>query len=289
MSFPAAREPAGFTFSVAEPAAGEVDAVLRRTGAAIASYLLQPGRLHPANAWLYQCFEYRFAALPAPARRNVRRGLRELLIAPLTGTDLLAHGANAFCDTRRRAGLSDGTPDRFRRYFTRRIGCRLETYLGAWKDGRLAAFVSILRVGDGIELGCFSIDALLRHRPNDALVHTVLLDYLAGRRCAHVSYGLSSIQTASNAAGLHRFKRKFGFAAIPVHRAFVLHPLLRPLASRATLSLAHWTLLAVLRLWPRDAQLKKAEGALACMRGTASTIDELGETPAQASLGPRRS
>lgn len=258
------------TFCLAEPAPGEVDDVLRATRCAIATYLRQPGGGLPANAWLYLCsnVDYSLSKLAAPVRRNVRRGLRELTVGPLTGDELLQHGVRAFCDTRRRIGLADGTPARFRRYFRPRILHERELYLGAWRDGRLAAFMTVLHMDDWIELGSFSMDAMLPHRPNDALMYTVLSEYLAGGRCTVVSYGLSSIQTSSAASGLHRFKRKFGFTPVPVHRAFVLHPAVRPLANRATLSLAHWTLLAALRFWPRDARLKKAEGALACMRGT---------------------
>ncbi len=73
--------------------------------------------------------------------------------------------------------------------------------------------------------------------------------------------GLSTL-TDSN-AGLHIFKKKVGYEARPVYRAFALHPLLRPLANRFTL----WSLNTALRLKPEDRHLKKAGNALACMLG----------------------
>ena len=259
------------TFCVDPPRPSEVDRALRVTGALIASYLTEPDHQHPANAWLYLCADQDYTlGMRAPAmRRNVRRAMRELTIAPVSTTELLAHGMSAFCDTRRRTGLDDGTARGFRRYLS--YGgpgdCAARTYLGAWKDGELAAFVSVLHVDDWAELGCFSMDSMLRHRPNDALLYVALSHYLAERHCRVVSFGLSSIQACSNAAGLHRFKRKVGFDARPVRRAFVLHPSLRPFANRVTVTAAHWAVNATLRIRPRDGELKRLGGMLACMRG----------------------
>jgi hypothetical protein len=194
-------------------------------------------------------------------RRNVRRGLRELRIEPITSDQLLAHGAQAFCDTRRRVGLSDGTPEDFRRRFTWQAKCPAYVFFGAWKDDQLAAFLSITEVEDWAEIGCFSADALLSFRPNDALFFYALSYYLTEKEYRLVSYGLSSIQAKSNRDGLHVFKTKVGFEARPVHRAFVLHPLLRPLANRITL----WGMNTALRFRSRDRHLKKAGGALAAI------------------------
>jgi hypothetical protein len=49
-----------------------------------------------------------------------------------------------------------------------------------------------------------------------------------------------------------------GFEALPVHRAFVVNPLLRPLVNRASWYLTK----GLLRISPQHALLKKAEGAL---------------------------
>src|SRR5947209_11109360 len=99
------------TFYTGPLASNEVREVLWRGRAAIASYLLEPDEHHPANAWLYLCTDHTYALekLEPAMRRNVRRGLRELTIAPLTVDQVLDHGVQAFCDTRRRVGLSDGT------------------------------------------------------------------------------------------------------------------------------------------------------------------------------------
>ncbi|MGH2508399.1 MAG: hypothetical protein ACRDHZ_13520, partial [Ktedonobacteraceae bacterium] len=132
-------------FSVGTPTPSEMRQVFWHGRAAIASYLLEPDAHHPANAWLYVCTdrEYSLAKLTPSMRRNVRRGLTELRIAPLTLAELLEHGSQAFCDTRRRTGLSDGTEERFRQSVTGHASLETATFLGAWKDNQLAAFLTI--------------------------------------------------------------------------------------------------------------------------------------------------
>lgn len=257
------------TFSLEPPAAQEVRSVLWRGRVPLVSYCLEPDDRHPANAWLYVSTDQQYALerLAPTVRRNVRRGLKELKIAPLTRTEMLTHGLQAFCDTRIRTGVSDGTPEGFHLYFGQDLP--EQVYLGAWKDEQLAAFLTVREVDDWAELGCFSANALLQYRPNDTLMYTVLSHYLVKRRFRLVSYGLSSIQAETYAAGLHRFKTKIGFEARPVHRAFVPHPLLRPFANKTVLR----GLNAALRLKPGDRRLKKAGGALAYILGDTKMPD----------------
>jgi hypothetical protein len=263
-------------FHVGAPSSAEVDDALRRTRAVVASYLVEPDAQNAANAWLYLCSDRDYAlGTRVPAmRRNVRRAMRDLSIRELSPRELLAHGHRAFCDTRRRTGLDDGTQDGFERYFACRGGVAGpgRTYLAAWRDDQLAAFVTILHVDDWVELCCFSSDSMLQYRPNDALLYVALSHYVTERNCRVVSYGVSSIQSISNAAGLHRFKRKIGFDTSPVHRAFVLHPALRPLASRGAVRAAHYAVNGALRFRPRNVELKKLEGVLTCMLGGPSVM-----------------
>lgn len=259
------------TFHLTPPAPNEVRRLLWRGWAAIASYLQEPDECHPANAWLYICTDHAYSLdkLAPTMRRNVHRGLRELKIAPLTPEQLLTHGVQPYCETRRRVGLNDGTLEAFHRSIATDMNLPEVSFLGAWKDDQLAAFLIITEVDDWAEIECFSRDALLHYRPNDTLMYTVLSHYLVERGFRIVSYGLSSIQAESNAAGLHRFKTKVGFEARPVHRAFVSHPLLYPFVNQLTL----WGVNAVLRFKPGDRRLKKAGGMLACMLGDTRVLE----------------
>ena len=247
------------TFHLVRPQAQELSRVLRESRTLIASYLIEPDVSHPANASLYLCADqdYELHKLESAVRRNTRKGLRELRVAALSTDELLAHGGPAFCDARRRAGLSDGTPEEFARHFKQRTQCEGHVFLGAWKNDELAAFLSIVEVADWVEIhGCYSQDACLSSRPNNVLMYTALSHYLAEAKRSLVSYGLSSIQTVSKEAGLHAFKTKVGFVSKPVHRAFMLHPVIRPFMNRLTLAGMH----TLLRMRPGNRLLKKAHG-----------------------------
>lgn len=258
------------TFQVGTPSQSEIDDALTTTGTLVASYLVEPSEDQPANAWVYlsSSRNYSLRMLAPPMQRNVRRAMRELTITPVGPGELLAHGRPAFCDTRRRNGLDDGTDVGFRRYFASGLHRPGQSYLAAWRQGQLAAFLTIVRLDDWVELCCFSTTSMLWYRPNDALMYAALSAYLADERCRVVSYGVSSIQAKSKAAGLHRFKRKVGFDAIPVHRTFVFHPSIRRFAHRLVLSAAHTAVNGVLRVQPRNRMLKKLGGMLACMLGS---------------------
>src|SRR6266849_546163 len=260
------------TFHLAPPTAQEIQQVLWRRRAAIASYLLEPDECHPANAWLYLCTDrdYALEKLAPEMRRNVRLGLKKLTISPLTADQLQAHGAPAFCETRRRLGLDDGTPEEFQRDLTAHASLPELVYLGAWKENQLAAYLSILEVEDWAEIaGTSSMDALRRYKPNDTLIYSALSHYLVERGCRVVSYGLSSIQVESNPAGLHQFKTKVGFEARPVHRAFVFHPLLRPFANGLMLRGMN----TALRFMQGAPRLRMARGILASALGDTSVLE----------------
>lgn len=225
---------------------------------------MEPKDERPANAWLYICDDptYSLEKIGPAMRRNVRRGLKDFTIRHLSADEILACGSQAFCDTRRRVGLSDGTAENFQRRFSSRVRCPGHVFIGAWKERQLAAFLSIIQVDDWVEIeGCFSQDALLNSRPNDVLMYTTLSHYLTGERRRLVSYGLSSIQQAGNVQGLHAFKTKVGFQAKAIHRTFVLHPLLRPFANRVVLSVVD----TARKLLPRNRVVAKTSGMLASL------------------------
>lgn len=253
------------TFSLYLPSTEEVDRIFRRRRVAVATYLVEAGKQHAANAWWYVCTDptYSIEKLHPAMRRNVRRGLKEFAISPLTPDQVLAYGMQSFCDTRRRVGLSDG-PEEFQRRFTARGNCPGHVFLGAWKGDVLAAFLSITEIDDWAEIeGSFSRNDLLNSRPNDALMYAVLSRYLVYESKRLVSYGLSSIQQAGDAEGLHAFKTKVGFRAQAVHRVFVLHPLLRPFSTRLAVKGVN----VIRGLFPRNRMLNKASGVLNLLIG----------------------
>jgi len=215
-------------FALNTPTQAEVRQALRR--ALVVSCLELPSATKPANTVIYLCRHHACALekLAAAMRRNVRRGTAALTIQPLSAEHVLQHGYPAYADTRRRAGLSDADRRSFERRFSERARSPANVYLGAWLGERLIAFLSITEVADWVEFeSLFSCTDALKYRPNDTLLYHALRHYLVESPRALVSYGVRSVQSWAE-EGLHQFKLKVGFEAQAVHRAFVLHPALRP-------------------------------------------------------------
>ena len=249
------------TMELSEPSPNEVNRILWTRRAPVVSYIAEPDETHPADAFLYLCRDrsYSLEKVPKNARLCIRKAISALQFGWLNQESLLQHGFPAFRDTRVRNGLSDSSLEAFRLNYGRWFDIPANGALGAWKDGALVAFFTTTTVDDWADIGGQSTNAGLAFSPNNGLVHHLLTYFLTERGLRAVSYGLSSIQEHSSAEGLHQFKIRVGFEAIPVRRIFVVHPLLRPFANRFSLAMGH----GALRLLPGNRLLKKGCGMLA--------------------------
>ena len=252
-------------FRLAAPSPAEVRRVLWQGWSPLVTYSVAPDPEHPQNAWLYVCQDqdYRLEKLDSPARRDIRRALRAFRFEFLDHATFLKHGEKCFCDTRRRNDLSDGIPEVFRDKFVHFDRNPAHRILGAWAYECLAAYVALIMVDDWVKIYPYAADDHLKGCPVNGIVHFTLEHYLVQRKFRLVNYGLSSVQEASKASGLHKFKKKLGFECLPVHRAVVFHPLLRPLANRGSL----WALRACRALFPGNSPLRRAAGLLAAYLG----------------------
>lgn len=249
-------------FALNAPTQAELRQALRR--ALVVSYLQLPSAAQPANTVVYLCRDHAYTLdkLPAAMRRNVRRGMSALTIQPLSTETVLQQGYPAYADTRQRIGLSDFDRHSFESRFLARARSPANVYLGAWLDKRLIAFLSITEVADWVEFeSLFSCTDTLEYRPNDTLLYKALHYYLVESPRALVSYGIRSVQSQAE-EGLHQFKLKVGFEACAVHRAFVMHPSVRPFIN----GLSHALLRHLLRRFPKNRLLRKAEGLVTTLR-----------------------
>jgi len=247
------------------PSAEEIQRVLWRARAPVASFVCEVDGSHPQNAWWYMCEDqdYSVEKLGPTGRRDVRRALRELRYEFISRDVFLEKGVKSFCDTRKRIGFTDGTPREFKKHFARFAENPGQTILGAWAGSELAGFTTVDCVDDWVDFFPYSADDYLRLCPNNGMVHIILDYFLVRQKLRAVNYGFSSIQEDSKAAGLHAFKKKMGFVCRPVHRAFVLHPMLRPLSNRLTLA----SLRLMQRIVPGNPAVRKACGLLATHLG----------------------
>jgi len=234
--------------------------LFRSSRAALLDWIEPVSDLRPGNALLYTCEgpDYRLEALDTNARRDARRALRELAFRMVPVGELLTLGPPVFADCRRRNGLDDGGDQAFRDRFAGMVPEAGYAFLGAFREGRLAAFLSLLWVDDWVSIGPYAHGAFRQSCPTDGLVHLALAHFLQARGVRVLSYGLSSLQERGSRQGLHAFKTKVGFRAQPVRRCFALHPLLAPLA-------AGWPrrgLQALLRRFPASRACRKTDGVL---------------------------
>ena len=240
------------------PSRSELRSVMWRRHAAVATYLASPTPERPANSVLYLIAREDLPlALSPEARRNVRRAESELAFEFVSIHTLRAWGLQAFCETRQRNHLSDGTAAGFERHLVSydRAGQHI---LAAWHGDDLVAYLALTVVEDLVLVGSYSATSARRLRPNDGLIHTAVEYFLAGGRCRTMSFGLSSLQGGMDHSGLHRFKLNVGFRPVPVTRTFVLHPILRPLVNRHSVKGVD----ALLARFPRSRPLRKAGGVL---------------------------
>jgi hypothetical protein len=194
----------------------------------------------PSDAWIANCFNYLcrdrnydIEGLSTPARRDIRRGLRNFSIRRTTWDELVEHGMAAYADTEARHGHSQGPADAIKTLADIERDCPFMEIWGAWIEGRLSAWIKVLHV-DGwafITTAC-SVRQDLRLCPNNALVYEATRHYMSAAACSSVSYGISSLQATSNILPLHKFKVRMGYEAVPQVRTFLPHPLLTWLGLR---------------------------------------------------------
>jgi hypothetical protein len=243
-------------FALHVPSRDEIQTVFAASHALLLSFVSEPTRDQSPNSVLYLCRDPEYSHEKLHKGGRIRRGLREFELRETSQEEVLALGFAAYRDSRTRNHLSRISHEAFESRF-RRFQPAIR-YFGAFKDGKMAAFCGGLEVEDWASIGGWSADAFLSLRPNDALIYFVSYHYLVKSGVQALSYGLSSVQTSSNASGLHQFKVKMGFEAIPVRRTFILNPLVRPIINRTSWKVTN----SLHRLWPGNVMLKKAEGAL---------------------------
>lgn len=252
------REP---IFCLDPPSTQEVRSVLLQSCAPVGTYVLKADGEHPQNAWLYVCRnqEYTLEGLGSSARRDARRALRSFQFEFVDVDTLLQKGLIPYGDSWKRNGLSTGTPAEFQRRFEAERNNPACSIVGAWKGNVLAAFMWLLMVDDWMAIAAYAANEYLKFCPNNGLIHFAMDYFLAHRKVRCITYGLSSIQEIGKANSLHHFKCRVGFEAVPVHRVFAFHPLVRPLANSVVLRM----LRLGVRMRPQSASLRKAAGLLA--------------------------
>jgi hypothetical protein len=244
-------------FVLDEPDKKELEYIFKNTNAKVISYSVKSEN-DKNNGWLYVCKKFDVSNLKDTFKRNVRKAEKVFSIRMLSPDEVETLAYQPYCDTRKRLGLNDYTKDHFLKSFSKQNLRKNSCIVGAFAGEQLAAFSSILMYKDFIEIGLYSANDYLKDRPNDYLVYNVLNTALNIDKLKLVSYGLSSIQEKTSAEGLHQFKLKCGFEAVPIQRKFVVNPKYKWLINPLTKTFVK----VMLTLFPTNIKLRKINGIL---------------------------
>lgn len=241
--------------------------LLRHRGAWVVSYNLAADEDHLANCFDYICRDpnYSIEKLHAYARRDIRRGFRSFTVRLCTWDEFEEKGFAAQADTDTRHGYTSSSPQGLRQMAQQQRGTPFFEIWGAWDGDKLAAWIQVVKIDNWAMINVArSCTKALRLCPNNALLYAVTKRILVEEKRQYITYGLSSSQVNVSQLPMHKYKIRMGYEAVPLHRAFVAHPLLRPLLSAQATS---WMWEKAATLMPQFAILRKVAGMSRLLSG----------------------
>jgi hypothetical protein len=204
---------------------------------------------------IYEGDSYDFDSLGKWARKNVRRGLKNCSVEPISFERLFEEGWLLQRDTLDRQGREVNlTKDMWHRIsFSAKDLPGFEAW-GALCNGRLAASVITFLMDDCIYMlyqQCHR--EYLTGHVNNALSFVVTRTVISRPEVRSILYGLHSLDAPAN---VDEFKFRMGYKASPVRQRVVFHPWLKPFFNRAS-----YAVIKLLRNFrPGNATLAKTEG-----------------------------
>jgi hypothetical protein len=240
-----------------EPGELELDELTLRHHAVALRYSLPATSAQGTAGYhaVYTGADYDFDVLSSWARKNVRRGLRQCAVAPISFERYVEEGWELRLDTLARQGrrLKESRADWKRRYSSAADLAGFEIW-AAQVQNRLAATLVTFQMQDWyymIYQQCHR--NYLQEHVNNALSFVVTQELIRRPNVHGVFYGMQSLDAPPS---VDEFKFRMGYEARAVQQRVVFHPYVRPLVSRVS----HWILKAGKELSPNGRRLSKAEG-----------------------------
>jgi hypothetical protein len=239
------------------PPQEEISELFFRDHVVAVRYSTSPDALvgYPSYHLVYERPTYDFEDLGQWARKNVRRGLRNCVVEPISFERLVEDGWALRLDTLDRQGRR--LKISFNAWKKRCLaGAGLPGFeaWGALVRGQLAAFLLSGRMEDCCYLLYQQCHRnYLREHVNNALGFAVTKALIGRQGVRSVFYGLQSLDAPSS---VDEFKLRMGYAAKPVLQRVVFHPFFSPFVNR----LSYVVLRYLAKLQPRSAIFSKAEG-----------------------------
>ncbi|HUO24466.1 MAG TPA: hypothetical protein VMU61_02295 [Candidatus Aquilonibacter sp.] len=242
-----------------QPPAEELRELMAGARVAALRYSLPAGGPggNPSYHVIYQADDYGLESLRSWARKNVRRGLRQCEVTPISFARYVEEGWELRLDTLARQGrrVQESQRDWRRRYLAAAELPGFEVW-GAMVQGRLAATLVVFQLDNWFYLlyqQCHS--GYLREHVNNALSFTVTRNLVGRPATRGVFYGMQSLDAPSS---VDEFKLRMGYEARPVRQSVAFHPVLALLANR----FSQQALRAAKGLRPGSRWLAKTEGLL---------------------------
>jgi hypothetical protein len=201
--------------------------------------------------------DYTLDNLDRRSRQNVRTGLKNCCIEPISCERLAKDGWSLEMDTARRQGRQVRISEEIwrRRYMAAADLPGFEAW-GALVDGRLVASLLTFRMEDCCEMVSQQCHRdYLNARVNNALSFVVTQTMNNRTEIHSVFYALQSLDAPPS---VDEFKFRMGYIAKPVRQRVVFHPWFEPLANNLT----HTVIVRLLRRNPGNYILAKVEGML---------------------------
>lgn len=200
---------------------------------------------------------YSLETLDKRSRQNVRHGLKNCTVQPISFERLAEDGWLLELDTEdRQKRHSSHTREEWHRRCLAAADIPGFEAWGALVDGALVASLLTFQMGDCCEmLSQQSHRKCLRQRVNNALTYTVTREMMQRPGIRSVFY---TIQSLDAPASVDEFKIRMGYRAIPLRQRVVFHPWVAPFANPTSyLALKH-----LRRIFPQDYRLAKGSGML---------------------------
>ena len=259
-----------------EPGQDELQEMMSRSRTLALRYSLPPSGEDGSSSYhaVYTASDYGFENLGAWARKNVRRGLRQCTVAPISFARYVDEGWALRVDTlaRQRRRLKESQRDWQERYLAAADLAGFEVWAAQVRN-QLAATLVVFQIDDWCYMlyqQCHS--DYLREHVNNALSFTVTQNLIRRPQVRGLFYGMQSLDAP---AGVDEFKLRMGYQAKPVRQRVAFHPYVAPLVNR----FSHRVLRAAATWRPGSRWLAKADGMFRLHLGEKS----LGAAPIAAS------
>lgn len=201
------------------PGRSEIKEIFKLAPQAKAIRFISPNEAAGRDSYIWTALKpYGFETLTPKARNKVRQGLKNCQVRPIGLDELTLVGEKAQSDSMKRMGL----PPKRQVFGSQMLKSQAYEAWGAFVDDQLAAYVVTFTVDDWAYIQIHrSVNEMLKYRPNNALLFTVISELLNRPHISTVSYGWEPLYDLDS---LDAFKLAMGSQKEPCRQAFVLAP-----------------------------------------------------------------